>query len=203
VSLAAFDEHVNASSEAERTAALTRHVASIRSHIKTLASKEYHSVIDSQLDYVVMFIPIEGALAAALQQEPNLTAFAVENNVAIATPMTLMIALRTVANVWHVERRNRNAESIAVRAGRIYDKLVGFIEDMESLGNRLNQARLCHEQAMGKLSSGRGNLIQQVERLKTLGARTNKSLPPAMLDTNENGSSPDEITDPLQFAQQD
>jgi DNA recombination protein RmuC len=204
VSLAAFDAHVNAGSDTERSAELNHHVASIRTHIKSLARKEYHSATDSQIDYVIMFIPIEGALAAALQAEPNLTAFAVENNVAIATPTTLMIALRTVANVWQVERRNRNAESIALRAGRIYDKLVGFLEDMGSLGSRLNQARLCYDQAMGKLSSGRGNLVQQVDQLKSLGARTSKTLPANMIDTGESESLPTpETADTLALAQQD
>jgi DNA recombination protein RmuC len=204
VSLAAFDAHVNAGSDAERAAELTRHVASIRTHIKTLASKEYHSATASQLDYVIMFIPIEGALAAALQAEPNLTAFAVENNVAIATPTTLMIALRTVANVWQVERRNRNAENIAMRAGRIYDKLVAFIEDMQSLGKRLNQARLCYDQAMGKLSSGRGNLVLQVDQLKSLGARTSKTLPASMVDTCGIESIPrPDTASTLALAQQD
>jgi DNA recombination protein RmuC len=204
VSLTAFDAHVNAGSDTERVTELTHHVASIRTHIKTLSRKEYHTTTDSQLDYVVMFIPIEGALAAALQAEPNLTAFAVENNVAIATPTTLMIALRTVDNVWQVERRNRNAENIAGRAGKIYDKLVAFIEDMQSLGMRLNQARLGYDQAMGKLSSGRGNLVQQVDQLKSLGAKASKSLPANMLDTGESESLlMSEMASTLAFAQQD
>ncbi|MCA1481360.1 DNA recombination protein RmuC, partial [Bradyrhizobium sp. NBAIM08] len=133
----------------------------------------------------VMFVPIEGALAAALQEDSNLTSFAVENNVAIATPTTLMIALRTVANVWQVERRNRNAELIASRAGRIYDKLVGFIEDMSSLGIRLSQARASFDDAMGKLSSGKGSLVQQVGQLKALGAKASKTLPDSLLDGDE------------------
>lgn len=196
VSLVAFDEYVNSASEQERNSSLDRHIASIRSHIKTLSNKEYHAAVGSQLDYVVMFVPIEGALAAALQRDPDLTADAVKNNVAIATPTTLMIALRTVSNVWHVERRNQNAENIAVQAGRIYDKLVGFVEDMESLGKRLNQAHECHTDAMKKLSSGRGNLAQQVQRLKILGAKTTKSLPWQMvnLDETELADIEEEIT---------
>jgi DNA recombination protein RmuC len=185
VSLTAFSACVNADTEVDRAMHLTRHLASMRAHIKTLASKEYHSAAGSQLDYVVMFVPIEGALAAALQEDPNLTVFAVENNVAIATPTTLMIALRTVANVWQVERRNRNAELIALRAGKIYDKLAGFIEDMSSLGIRLDQARTSFDGAMGRLSSGKGNLLQQVEQLKALGAKTNKTFPGGLLDGDD------------------
>jgi DNA recombination protein RmuC len=190
VSLVAFDDYVNAESEAERGAHLKRHLTSIRTHIKTLSSKEYHSAAGSHLDYVVMFIPIEGALAAALQEDPGLTAEAVGANVAIATPTTLMIALRTVANVWQVERRNKNAEIIARRAGKIYDKLVGFLEDMTSLGNRISQARVSYDEAMAKLSSGRGNLVNQVEQLKQLGAKASKSLPASVLDENDTEVSP-------------
>jgi DNA recombination protein RmuC len=185
LSLVAFDAYVNAEDTVVRAGALARHLDSMRAHIKMLSSKEYHAVTGSQVDYVIMFIPIEGALAAALQADPNLTGFAVDNNVAIAPPTTLMIALRTVANVWQVERRNRNAEAIADRAGRLYDKLVGFVGDMGTLGDRLNQARSSYEAAMGKLSTGSGNVIRQVEQLKGLGARTNKSLPLSLLGDRE------------------
>lgn len=185
LSLTAFDGHVNAETDAERAETLARHLTSMRSHVKTLSDKEYQSVVGGQIDYVIMFVPIEAALAAALRGDPTLTAFAVENNVAIATPTMLMMALRTVRNVWQVERRNRNAEAIAERAGRLYDKLVGFVEDMNALGYRLNQARTTYDAAMGKLASGGGNLIRQVEQLKGLGARTSKSLPANLLDDEE------------------
>jgi DNA recombination protein RmuC len=137
------------------------------------------------LDYVIMFVPIEGALAAALQSDPSLTAEAVAKNVAIATPTTLMTALRTVANVWQVELRNRNAEAIAERAGRLYDKFVGFIGDMSAPGTRLDQARESFDLAMGKFSTGRGNLVNQAEQLKILGARTTKSFPSNLRDEEE------------------
>ena len=190
VSLVAFDSYVNAETDAERKLSLADHLASMRSHIRTLAGKEYHSVAGGQLDYVIMFVPIEGSLAVALQAEPGLTGFAVENSVAIATPTTLMIALRTVANVWQVERRNRNAEAIAARAGHLYDKFVGFVEDMATLGQRLIQARTSYDNALGKLSAGRGNLVHQVEQLKVMGAKTSKSLPANLLDDGEGGALP-------------
>lgn len=189
VSLVAFEAYIAAESEAERGTFLARHLTSIRTHIKTLASKEYHAAIGTDLDYVVMFIPIEGALAIALQQQPDLTTFAVENNVAIATPTTLMIALRTVHNIWQVERRNRNADDIAARAGRIYDKLAGFLSDMTTMGARIKAAEASYNEAMGKLSTGRGSLVSQVSALKTLGARTSKSIPAALVD--ESGSEPE------------
>ncbi len=177
VSLLAFSACVNATDDGERKTHLGRHLDSVRAHIKELGAKDYQWAVGNKLDYVIMFVPIEGALAAAVQADPELTGYALENNVVIATPTTLMIVLRTVANIWQVERRNRNAETIAVRAGRIYDKLAGFITDMKGIGGRLEQARVAYDEAMNKLTTGRGNLVGQVEELKGLGARTNKSLP--------------------------
>lgn len=182
VSLTAFEAYVNGETEAERKACLIRHLASMRTHIRTLGEKDYQAAAGGGLDYVIMFVPIEGALAAAVGEDPAMTAFAAEANVAIATPTTLMIALRTVANVWHVERRNRNAEAIAERAGKLYDKFVGFLDDMHDLGARLDRARESYDGAMGKLSTGRGNLVRQVEQLKDMGAKTGKSISAALLD---------------------
>ncbi len=181
VSLTAFDQYVNGADDGEREAARRAHLASLRGHVSTLGSKAYHDAIGEGLDYVIMFVPIEGALALALQSDPALTGFAAENNVAIATPTTLMMALRTVANVWKVERRNRSAEEIARVAGRMYDKLEGFVQDFQKIGAQLDTTRHTYDNALGKLSQGRGNLLRQAEQLKELGARANKSLPPALL----------------------
>ncbi len=181
VSLTAFEAYVAAETDEQRDKEIRRHLASMRQHISLLASKEYHAVAEGSLDYVVMFVPIEGALAAALDREPDLTAFAVEHHVYIATPTTLMIALRTASNVWHVERRNRNAEAIADRAGKAFDKFCGFLTDMQALDRRLNEARGSFDGAMAKLSRGRGNAISQLQQLKDMGARTNKTLPPGVI----------------------
>lgn len=181
VSLVAFETYVNAEDEAERELAWNAHLSSMRNHIKNLASKDYQALAGDGLDYVIMFVPIEGALAAALQKDPNLTTFAVQNNVAIATPTTLMMALRTIDNVWQVERRNRNAEAIADRAGHLYNKFVGFLEDMQKLGHRLDLAQTSYRGAMGKLHTGNGNLVSQAEKLRELGARTNKALPKGLI----------------------
>jgi DNA recombination protein RmuC len=195
VSLTAFEEHVNADNEMEIAAALVRHVASVRTHIRTLASKDYQAAVSNGLDYVVMFVPIEGALAAALQEQPDLTLEAARSNIAIATPTTLMMALRTVANVWNVERRNRNADVIAERAGKLYDKFLGFIEDMQVIGGQIDRAKGSFDGAMGKLSIGRGNIVWQVERLKELGAKTTKSIPTVLLD--DTVSAPEPTTEPV------
>jgi DNA recombination protein RmuC len=189
VSLTAFNNYVNAETDLERSAALKAHMSSLRSHVKALAKKEYHALSSSGLDYVIMFVPIEGALAAALQEDSALTSFAVENNVAIATPTTLMMALRTVANVWQVERRNRNAEEIAKRAGSLHDKFVGFLTDMGHVGTRLDNARASYHDAMNKLSLGKGNLVGQVVQLKDLGAKAYKTIPEAMLMDDDTTTS--------------
>ena len=181
VSLVAFEAHVAAETDEDRTSALNRHVASIRGHIRGLSGKKYQDLGSN--DFVVMFIPIEGALALALQRDPEITSHAVANNVAIATPTTLMIALRTVANVWQVENRNRNAEEIARRAGLLYDKFVGFTEDMLTLRKRLDEAAKSHDAAMGKLSTGSGNLVRQADLLRALGAKAgSKQIAAALLD---------------------
>jgi DNA recombination protein RmuC len=182
VSLTAFESYCNCAEDAERALHLKGHLTSLRAHIKILSGKDYHAAAGSNLDYVIMFVPIEGALAAALQHDTALTGYAIESNVQIATPTTLMIALRTIANVWNVERRNRNAEEIAKRAGSLYEKFVGFAGDMQALGGRIDQAKSSYDEAMSKLSSGRGNIVRQVEQLKDMGAKTNKVIPTALLN---------------------
>jgi DNA recombination protein RmuC len=185
VSLNAFEAHVNAENDEDRATHLEAHLRSLRTHIATLASKDYHAAAGSEVDYVIMFVPIEGALSVALTHDPELTALAIERGVTIATPTTLMIALRTIANVWRVDNRNQNAELIAAEAGRLYDKFVGFTDDMKSLGARLIQAQSTYDNAMNKLSNGQGNLMARAEHLKRRGAKTSKSLPLGNLTTDE------------------
>ncbi|MDH2325627.1 DNA recombination protein RmuC [Cereibacter sp. SYSU M97828] len=176
VSLVDYETCVNAETELEATAARTRHIAALRRHVQTLSDKAYHSLEDGSVDYVVMFIPIEGALSEALRDMGDLTTMAFEKSVTIATPTTLMMALRTISNVWTIERRNQNAEDIAHRAGRLYEKVAGFVDDMERVGKALGTAGTAFDDAMGKLSTGRGNVLSQVETLKTLGAKTGKTI---------------------------
>ena len=177
VPLAAFEAYVNAENDAVSAVQLADHAAAMASHIKSLADRGPPLAAESKRDYTVMFVPVEGALASALRQDPNLTGLAVENNIALATPGTLMMALRSVANVWQAERRNRRAESIAERAGKLYDSFAAYLGDMELLGDHLVRARHAYEEALARLSSGRDNLIGQVEELKELGAKSKKKLP--------------------------
>jgi DNA recombination protein RmuC len=176
VSLVAYAEAVNAENDVDAAAARKRHVASLRSHINGLSGKSYQTAEDLTVDYVILFVPIEGALSEALREDGALTEYALERQVTIATPTTLMMALRTVSHVWAVERRNRNAEEIAKRAGLLYDKVAGFISSMEGVGTRLRQAQDSYDVALGQLSQGSGNLLRQTEMLKILGAKTTKSI---------------------------
>lgn len=176
VSLLAYTEAVNAETEGEAAAARKRHVASLRAHINGLSAKVYQAAEASTVDYVILFVPIEGALSEALREDGALTEYALERHIAIATPTTLIMALRTVSHVWVVERRGRNAEEIAKRAGLLYDKVASFVTSMEGVGTRLRQAQDAYDTAIGQLSRGGGNLLRQAAQLKSLGARTTKSI---------------------------
>lgn len=177
VSLTAFKDTVrDDASEAERGAALKAHITSVRAHIKSLGAKDYAALYEG-VNFTLMFIPLEGAASLALQNDPELSTFAWEHGVMIATPTTLMMAMRTVQNLWTIDRQNQNARAIAERAGALYDKFEGFVSDLDAVGNRIDQAQAAWSDARGKLVAGRGNVIRQAEMLKTLGAQTKKALP--------------------------
>ena len=178
VSLTAFEAYVNCEDD-ERDSHLRAHITSIRSHIATLGGKEYHRAARSSIDYVMMFVPIESALAAAIQHDPKLVEYGMTRGVMLTTPTTLMTVLRTVRNVWDIEKRHRNADEIAQRAGALYDKVAGFLSTMDRLGGHLDKARTSFDDARSQLSTGKGNVVRQVEMLRELGASTNKTLPPA------------------------
>jgi DNA recombination protein RmuC len=176
VSLNDYQTSVTHEDPAEAHAALRRHIAAIRNHITTLSAKGYHRMDDGSVDYVLMFIPIEGAFLDALRADPGLAAFAMESRVGLTTSTTLMLTLRTVEHIWAVERRESNAMEIARRAGQLYDKVAGFVDAMDGVGKALDQANRAHGQAMDRLSRGSGNVIRQVEMLRNLGARSSKSI---------------------------
>lgn len=176
VSLNDYEQSVNSEDPAEAANALRRHVAAVRSHISTLGDKGYHRMDDNSVDYVLMFIPIEGAFSEALRADPGLANFALEKGVGLTTPTTLMLTLRTVEHIWAVERRETNAVEIARRAGQLYDKVAGFVDSLENVGKSLDQASRAHHQAMDRLSRGPGNVIRQVEMLRELGARAQKKI---------------------------
>lgn len=181
VSLTAFERCVNAEDDEARNAALKQHLASVRAHIKALGDKDYAKLYEG-VNFTLMFIPLEGAASLALQNDPELSGYAWDRNVMIATPTTLMMAMRTVGNLWTIDRQNRHAIDIADRAGALYDKFEGFVGDLETVGKRIDGAKDAWAAAKGKLVEGRGNLVRQTEMLKSLGANARKSLPAEYLD---------------------
>ena len=181
--LVAYEDYANAEDEKHRDAALKRHLDSVRSHIKGLSDKNYQDLYGlKSLDFVLMFIPIEPAFMLAVTHDRDLFMDAWNKNVLLVSPSTLLFVVRTVANLWRQEAQTRNAQDIAKRGAELYDKLAGFVEDMESLGTRLNQAQKDYDGAINKLSTGRGNLIRQAEMLKKLGVKPSKSLPAPMVE---------------------
>ncbi|MBJ3784672.1 DNA recombination protein RmuC [Devosia sediminis] len=176
VSLTAFEAFVN-SEELDRDQHLRAHITSVRGHITTLGDKTYHRAAKSSLDYVMMFVPIESALATAIQHDAKLVEFGMGKGVMLTTPTTLMTVLRTVRNVWDIEKRHQNAEEIAERAGALYEKVAGFLGTMDKVGNSLERAQQDFAKARDQLSTGRGNVIRQVEMLRELGAKSSKPLP--------------------------
>jgi DNA recombination protein RmuC len=153
------------------------HIQSIRQHIQGLSAKNYAGITDlSTVDFVLMFIPIEPAFLSALKASPNLYQDALAKNIVLVCPSTLMATLRTVAHLWRQDQQNKNAMEIARQCANLYDKFVGFVEDLEQIGKRLDQAQSSYHEAFNKLKSGKGNLIKAAERVKELGVKPSKMI---------------------------
>ncbi len=183
VSLTAYQQYVVAETDGERQVALKQHVLSLRSHLKGLSLKDYQRLEGlHSLDFVLLFVPIEAAFAAALQVDAGLFQEAFEQNIVIVSPTTLLATLRVIDSLWRQERQSQNAREIAERAGALYDKFVAFIQDLDEIGARLQQLDKAYAAARNKLSDGRGNIVSRVENLKLLGARASKSLPTEALE---------------------
>jgi DNA recombination protein RmuC len=177
VTLVAYERHFNSDDETVKTKAMSEHLASVRNHLKQLSQKDYHKLIGiNSLDYILMFIPVEPAFLSAIDNDPTLINDAMKNNIMIVSPTTLLVALRTIHNLWRFEYQNRNAELIADRASKLYDKMRGFVEDMENLGNCLDKAQQTYQNSMNKLSKGRGNVIGQIERFREMGIEVKKPI---------------------------
>lgn len=180
VSLVAYEQAATQEDEKQREAAIKRHVESLRNHIRGLSSKNYQQIYDIRsLDFVMLFIPVEPAFMMAIAHDPDLYMEAWNRQVLLVSPSTLLFVLRTVEHLWRQEAQSRNAQDIASRGAELYDKLVGFVEDLDQLGERLGQAQKSYERARGKFSTGRGNLVRQAEMLRELGLRPTKTLPVA------------------------
>ncbi|MBI5917854.1 MAG: DNA recombination protein RmuC [Nitrosomonadales bacterium] len=190
VSLTAYEDYATAEDDAVRQAAARRHLDSIRAHIKGLSERNYQSLYKLQsLDFVLMFVPIEPAFMLAVTHDRELFMDAWQKNVLLVSPSTLLFVVRTVAHLWRQENQSRNAQEIARRGAELYDKLVGFVEDLDSLGNRLKQAQKDYDSAYAKFSGGRGNVIRQAEMLKQLGVKPTKTLPTALVENASDGAA--------------
>jgi DNA recombination protein RmuC len=183
VSLNAYTDGVNATADDARKAALKLHVSSMRGHIAGLAKAGYHRLPDLEApDFVVMFVPVEPAFLMALQADTELWADAYQQGILLVGPTTLLYVIRIINVLWQNERQARNVREVMDRGTELYEKFVGFVTDMEILGDSLRRSGQTYESAMKKLADGRGNLIRQVEMLKKLGLRTTKSIPRKLLD---------------------
>ncbi|OGI09521.1 MAG: DNA polymerase V [Candidatus Margulisbacteria bacterium GWF2_35_9] len=183
VSLTAYEKYYSEEDEEKRKRLLKDHVNSVRTHMKLLSQKNYQHIHQmNSPDFVLMFLPIDPAFGLALQNDPNLYSDAFEMNIIIVSPLSLLATLKTISSIWRTEYQNRNAMEIARQGGDLYDKFVGFIEDLKRLGSQIQTSQNTYEDALKKLSTGKGNLVHRAEKIKKLGAKTNKCLPMEMLD---------------------
>jgi len=184
VSITAYARHAESVDADTAQIELNAHIQSLRQHIQGLSSKNYSSLYGvGSVDFVLMFIPIEPAFLLALKSAPNLYQEALAKNIVLVCPSTLMATLRTVAHLWRQDHQNKNALEIARQCGALYDKFVGFIDDMEKLGQRIDQAQTSYHDAFNKLKAGKGNLIRTAERVRELGVKPSKTLPTGLLDS--------------------
>ena len=183
VSLTAYEAYYNADDEAHKEIALKKHIDSIRNHFNELSGKNYPSLYGINApDHVLMFVPIEPALMLALHQDQRIYLDALDKNIVLLSTSTLLATLSTIASIWKQEDQKRNVLEIAKEGGLLYDKFEGFISDLLTVGNSLKNSQESYEKAMNKLVEGRGNIIKKVENLKSLGAKTKKSLPQKIVD---------------------
>ena len=181
-SLIAYEQAVNANDDGERKAAIAIHVRAVKKHIEELSQKQYEDT--GKLfspDYVLMFVPIESAFIMAMESDTTLYDYALDRKIVLCTAPTLLVTLKTAAMLWKQDRQSKNMQEIVKRGGMLYDKFVAFYDDLQEIGNCLKKTQNSYESAVGKLKDGRGNLLRQVEDLKTLGAKASKSLPASEL----------------------
>ncbi|MCG8474431.1 MAG: DNA recombination protein RmuC [Cytophagales bacterium] len=183
VSLVDYSRSVEAELESERKLAMAAHVQCLRQHIKSLGSKSYERLEGVRtLDYVLMFIPVEAAFYAAIEHQPELFQEALSHNIMLVSPTNLLVTLRTIENIWRYEHQNRNTQLIADKAAALYDKLRGFTEDLQKLGQQLDTVRKTYDGAVNKFSSGRGNAVRQAQQFVELGVKVKKQMPAELLD---------------------
>jgi len=186
VSLLAYERFSSAETKEEQDRALKDHLLSVRTHISELSSKNYQDLYQLKgLDFVILFMPVEPAYLIAMQAEPDLWSYAYERRVLLISPTNLIAVLRMISNLWRVEYQNKNAVEIARQSADLLDKFVGFLEDLEDVGRKLESTRQSFDASMNKLSTGKGNLIRRAEKIKELGAKPAKEIPKNLLDRAE------------------
>lgn len=190
VSLVAYDRYINAESEQARELALKEHVRSLKTHIDGLSAKSYDALPDKRnLDFVLIFIPIESAFIDALRLDDALYTYALDKNIVLAAPSTVLATCRTVAHLQKLDQRSTNAMKIADQAGKLYDQFVAFCNDLNKVTKALAMANEAHDSALKRLSSGKGNLVRQTEQIKALGAKTSKAIPTNFIEDDTGDSS--------------
>ncbi|HEY0176439.1 MAG TPA: DNA recombination protein RmuC [Pedobacter sp.] len=183
VSLIAYEKYVSAETDEDRDIYIRQHLLSLKNHIQDLSGKNYHALYQiNSPDFVLLFIPIESSFGIAVQKDAELFNYAWDKKVVIVSPSTLLATLRTISSIWKQERQNRNVLEIARLSGTMYDKFVGFITDMESIGRNIRQSQDAYDKALNKLSSGAGNLANTADKIKKLGAKTTKQIDHKFLD---------------------
>jgi len=196
VSLVAYERSVSAVDEAGRESALREHMASLRRHVDQLGGRNYSELPGLRtLDFVLMFVPVEAAFVEAIRRDETLYLYALERNVALVSPSTLLATLRTVAHLWKIERRNVNATEIAQKAGRLYDYFVALVGEIEAIGVQLEKAQKAQASAMRRITEGgKGSVVLQVQHLADLGAQALKKLPERLVqqaDGDAGGEEPE------------
>lgn len=185
VSLQAFVQVHNATDDRKRQQGVQLHLESIRKHISQLAAKQYHHLTGpGSLEFVLLFIPIEGAFQLAVEQDADLLTSAMRKKIILSSPSTLLAILKTIHHLWRMDEQNRNSLIIAKQAGSLYDKFVGFVDALEEIGFRINQTKQAWHTARNRLATGQGNLITRAESLKHLGVQSSKELPDSLKHTS-------------------
>jgi DNA recombination protein RmuC len=192
VSLVAYERFVNAETPEEQAIALKEHLQSLRQHIRGLSDKNYQNLYGVSLDFVILFVPIEGAYSVALQAEPGLYQEAFDKNIALVSATSLWSTLRTVGTLWRQERQNANVQEIIRQASDLYDKFVGFSEELIKVGTQMDTAKRTYENSMKMLVEGKGNLVRRSENLRLLGLKNSKSVHPNLVDRALDGSAAEE-----------
>jgi DNA recombination protein RmuC len=182
VSLVAYERFVNADTPEDQAVALKEHITSIKNHIRGLSEKNYQNLYGVSLDFVILFVPIEGAYSVALQAEPGLYQEAFDKNIALVSATSLWSTLRTVGTLWRQERQNANVQEIIRQASDLYDKFVGFSEELIKVGSQMDTAKRSYENSMKMLVEGKGNLVRRTENLRVLGLKNSKTVHPNLVD---------------------